>query len=77
MGTWLRQRGFDFTVTYLEKPLNVDAYNPKNISNCPLTRPGERNGKSFSNWICWEINTNADGEPIAVWIAPIEKLETL
>lgn len=69
MSTWLRQRGFDFTVTYLIKP---DNYNQKDISSCRLARPFEQNGKPYGNWFCWEINTNADGEPIAVWIAPTE-----
>ena len=74
MATWLRQRGFDFCVTFLIKQ---DDYDPKDISNCRIAKPLERAGKTFGNWICWEVNTNADGEPIAVWIAPIEKLETV
>ena len=69
MATWLRQRGFDFCVTFLIKPEN---YNPKDISNCRIAQPLERGGKKHAQWICWEVNTNADGEPVAVWIAPTE-----
>lgn len=72
MGTWLRQRGFDFCVNYLIKP---DDYTKEDISKCQPVYPIHR-GRA-GRWICWEINTNADGEPIAVWIAPIEKLETV
>ena len=64
MGEWLRQRGFDFTVTYLIKP--DDATGSVSISGWPYMAPtGDR-------WFCWEINTNADGEAVAVWIAPTE-----
>lgn len=69
MATWLRQRGYDFCVTFLIKP---DDYDPKNISNCRISQPLERAGKNFGSWICWEINTNAGGEPIAVWVATTE-----
>lgn len=67
MGTWLRERGFDFTVTYLLKP---DDYSPDDIANCQLVPPMHK-GRSGA-WFCWEINTNADGEAVAVWIAPTE-----
>lgn len=69
MRRWLHQRGYDFTVTLLIAP--DDAQDTFNISSWSYTRP---NG---DGWICWEINTNTDGIPVAIWIAPMNRLETL
>lgn len=67
MRAFLRHHGFDYTANYLIKP---DDYNPDDISNCELVTPTHR-GRA-GKWFCFKIDTNTDGEPIAVFIAPIE-----
>lgn len=62
MGEWLRELGFDFATTLLIRP--DDATDTTNLSDWQYTAPnGDR-------WFLWEINVNADGTPVAVWIAP-------
>lgn len=64
MTRWLRERGFDFTITLMILPEDKP-YSPGDISNCLYTMPqGEK-------WFLWEINVLSDGTPIAVWIAPV------
>lgn len=64
MAEWLRERGFDFTVTLLIKPDGAE--NTTNISDWHYTAPnGER-------WFLWEINTTPDGTAVAIWIAPVK-----
>lgn len=64
MSQWLRSRGYDFTTTLLIAP--EDAQGTINLSSWSYTRP---NG---DGWLCWEINTTADGTPVAIWIAPLK-----
>lgn len=68
MGQWLKRRGFTFTITLLIEPVGWVSRNVvrDNISTFELRRP------AGDKWFLWEINTNANGTPVAVWIAPTE-----
>lgn len=66
MSSWLKRRGYTYTITLLIEPTGWVSRNivRDNISAFELRRPA---GKG---WFLWEINVNADGTPVAVWIAP-------
>lgn len=67
LGSWLKRRGFSYTITLLIEPAGWVSRNVvrDNISAFELRRPA---GES---WFLWEINVNADGTPVAVWVAPL------
>lgn len=66
MGSWLKRRGFTYTITLLVEPAGWVSRGivRDNIAAHQLRRP------TGSSWFLWEINVNADGTAVAVWIAP-------